>query len=56
MFELGGAAYNSGCKDGYEEGKAFIKEGTSDEKCELFKEDCVANYATKHHEFRGQKG
>ncbi|KAF5753390.1 hypothetical protein HanRHA438_Chr17g0790271 [Helianthus annuus] len=56
MFELGGAAYNSGRKDGYAEGKAFVKEGTSDEKFELFKEDCAANYATKHHEFRGQKG
>ncbi|MFS7937869.1 hypothetical protein Hanom_Chr05g00432831 [Helianthus anomalus] len=27
MFELGGAARNNGCKDGYAEGKATAKEG-----------------------------
>ncbi|KAF5759628.1 hypothetical protein HanRHA438_Chr16g0755521 [Helianthus annuus] len=39
MFELGGAAYNNGRKNGYAEGKTFVKE------------DCAANYAAKCHEF-----
>ncbi|KAJ0807537.1 hypothetical protein HanOQP8_Chr00c021g0701511 [Helianthus annuus] len=51
MFELRGAAYNSGRKDCYAEGKAFTQEGTKDEKFELFKEDCAANYVVKRHEF-----
>ncbi|KAJ0805027.1 hypothetical protein HanPI659440_Chr02g0044951 [Helianthus annuus] len=51
MFELRGAAYNSGRKDCYAEGKAFTQEGTEDEKFELFKEECAANCALKHHEF-----
>ncbi|MFS8035013.1 hypothetical protein Hanom_Chr17g01587991 [Helianthus anomalus] len=51
MIELGGAAYYSGRKDGYAEGKAFANAGTHDEKFELFMEDCAANYATKRHEF-----
>ncbi|KAJ0800045.1 hypothetical protein HanPI659440_Chr03g0098431 [Helianthus annuus] len=51
MFELGGATYNNGCKDGYAKGKAAAKEGARDDKFELSKEDCVATYATKRHEF-----
>ncbi|KAF5773840.1 hypothetical protein HanRHA438_Chr13g0603851 [Helianthus annuus] len=51
MFELGGVASNSGCKDGYIEGKADAKEGARDDKFELVKEDCVADYAAKRHEF-----
>ncbi|MFS7928474.1 hypothetical protein Hanom_Chr04g00321171 [Helianthus anomalus] len=37
MFELGGAAYDSGRKDGYAESKAGAKEGIRDDRFELFK-------------------
>ncbi|KAM0070417.1 hypothetical protein Hdeb2414_s0001g00012871 [Helianthus debilis subsp. tardiflorus] len=51
MFEIGGAAYDSGRKDGYAESKAGAKEGIRDDRFELFKQDCAANYATKRREF-----
>ncbi|KAM0062405.1 hypothetical protein Hdeb2414_s0004g00147791 [Helianthus debilis subsp. tardiflorus] len=52
LFELSGAAYNSGHKDGYAEGKAFALEGKLDKDFELFKEDCAGHYRKKCKEFR----
>ncbi|MFS7994809.1 hypothetical protein Hanom_Chr12g01110461 [Helianthus anomalus] len=51
LFELSGAAYNSGRKDGYVEGKAFALEGKLDKDFKLFKEDCAGHYRKKRKEF-----
>ncbi|MFS7930084.1 hypothetical protein Hanom_Chr04g00339961 [Helianthus anomalus] len=51
MFELGRVAYNSGRKDGYVEGKAFVLEGKANNYFELFKEDCAGHYRNKLKEF-----
>ncbi|MFS7921259.1 hypothetical protein Hanom_Chr03g00234691 [Helianthus anomalus] len=51
MFELGQAAYNSGQKDGYAEGRAAIASNEKDYHFELYKEDCTAAYAAKRREY-----
>ncbi|KAF5817971.1 hypothetical protein HanXRQr2_Chr02g0059321 [Helianthus annuus] len=51
MFELGGAAYNSGRKDGYAKGKTFVLEGKPDNDFELFEEYCNGHYRSKRKEF-----
>ncbi|KAM0067263.1 hypothetical protein Hdeb2414_s0002g00058941 [Helianthus debilis subsp. tardiflorus] len=51
MFDLGGAAYDSGRKDGYAEGKAVAHAKEKDEKFELFKVDFIGNYISKHQEY-----
>ncbi|KAJ0524679.1 hypothetical protein HanHA300_Chr09g0303291 [Helianthus annuus] len=51
MFKLGEAAYNSGHKDGYGEGRAAAAANKKDYHFELYKEDCTAAYATKHQEY-----
>ncbi|KAJ0713898.1 hypothetical protein HanPI659440_Chr13g0483541 [Helianthus annuus] len=47
MFDLGGAAYDRGRKDGYAEGKAAALAKEKDDKFELFKMDCTGNYTAK---------
>ncbi|MFS7902358.1 hypothetical protein Hanom_Chr01g00010371 [Helianthus anomalus] len=47
MFDLGQAAYNSGRKDGYGEGRAAVMNNEKDYHFELFKEGCAAKYAAK---------
>ncbi|KAM0061769.1 hypothetical protein Hdeb2414_s0004g00139991 [Helianthus debilis subsp. tardiflorus] len=51
MFELGQAAYNSGRKDGYGDGRAAVINNKKDYHFELFKEDCTAKYAAKRREY-----
>ncbi|KAJ0805957.1 hypothetical protein HanPI659440_Chr02g0084211 [Helianthus annuus] len=51
MFKLGGAAYNSGRKDGYGEGRAAAATNEKDYHFDLYKEDCTAAYAAKHREY-----
>ncbi|KAM0070648.1 hypothetical protein Hdeb2414_s0001g00015561 [Helianthus debilis subsp. tardiflorus] len=51
MFELGGAAYDSGRKDGYGEGKAAALAKDKDHQFELYKVDCTANYTAKRQEY-----
>ncbi|KAM0062301.1 hypothetical protein Hdeb2414_s0004g00146521 [Helianthus debilis subsp. tardiflorus] len=51
MFELGQAAYNSGRKDGYGEGRAAVVNNEKDYHFELYKEDCTAKYAAKRQEY-----
>ncbi|KAJ0715854.1 hypothetical protein HanPI659440_Chr13g0506181 [Helianthus annuus] len=51
MFELGGAAYDSGRKDGYGEGKAAALAKDKDHQFELYKVDCTANYMAKRQEY-----
>ncbi|KAF5805819.1 hypothetical protein HanRHA438_Chr05g0223351 [Helianthus annuus] len=51
MFELGEAAYNSGRKEGYAEGRAAAANNVKDYHFELYKEDCIAAYATKRREY-----
>ncbi|KAJ0725437.1 hypothetical protein HanPI659440_Chr12g0458711 [Helianthus annuus] len=51
MFELGGAAYDSGRKDGYGEGKAAALAKEKDHQFELFKVDCTGNYTAKRQEY-----
>ncbi|KAM0008963.1 hypothetical protein Hdeb2414_s0100g00793211 [Helianthus debilis subsp. tardiflorus] len=51
MFELGQAAYNSGWKEGYSEGRAAVASGEKHYHFELFKEDCSGKYAAKLHEY-----
>ncbi|KAJ0587512.1 hypothetical protein HanIR_Chr04g0164051 [Helianthus annuus] len=51
MFELGQAAYNSGRKEGYSEGRAAVVNNEKDYHFELFKEDCFGKYATKRREY-----
>ncbi|KAJ0490012.1 hypothetical protein HanHA300_Chr12g0450531 [Helianthus annuus] len=51
MFELGQAAYNSGRKDGYGEGRAAAVNNEKDYHFELHKEDCTAKYTAKRQEY-----
>ncbi|KAJ0770539.1 hypothetical protein HanPI659440_Chr07g0258761 [Helianthus annuus] len=51
MFELGQAAYNSGRKDGYGEGRAAALSNEKDYHFELYKEDCTAAYTAKRREY-----
>ncbi|KAJ0790368.1 hypothetical protein HanPI659440_Chr05g0214671 [Helianthus annuus] len=51
MFELGQAAYDSGRKEGYSEGRAATASGEKDYRFELFKEDCSGKYAAKCREY-----
>ncbi|KAF5754656.1 hypothetical protein HanXRQr2_Chr17g0793731 [Helianthus annuus] len=53
VFELGQAAYNSGQKEGYSEGRAAAAINEKDYHFELYKEDCSGKYAAKRreHEF-----
>ncbi|KAM0008162.1 hypothetical protein Hdeb2414_s0120g00802881 [Helianthus debilis subsp. tardiflorus] len=51
MFDLGGAAYDSGRKDGYSESKAAALARTKDDKFDLFKVDFAGNYTSKCQEF-----
>ncbi|KAF5804713.1 hypothetical protein HanXRQr2_Chr05g0200381 [Helianthus annuus] len=51
MFELGGAGYNSGRKNGYAEGRCAAVNNEKDYHFELFKEDCEGAYAAKRREF-----
>ncbi|KAJ0951065.1 hypothetical protein HanPSC8_Chr02g0055591 [Helianthus annuus] len=51
MFELGGAGYNSGRKNGYPEGRCAAVNNEKDYHFELFKEDCEGAYAAKRREF-----
>ncbi|KAM0004458.1 hypothetical protein Hdeb2414_s0242g00845331 [Helianthus debilis subsp. tardiflorus] len=51
MFELGQAAYNSGRKDGYAEGRAAAASDEKDYHFELYKEDCTVAYTAKHREY-----
>ncbi|KAJ0762438.1 hypothetical protein HanOQP8_Chr04g0161361 [Helianthus annuus] len=45
------AAYNSGRKDGYGEGRAAAMNNEKDYHFELFKEDCNAKYAVKRRDY-----
>ncbi|MFS7990060.1 hypothetical protein Hanom_Chr11g01054371 [Helianthus anomalus] len=49
MFELGGAAYDSGRKDGYVEAKVATL--AKDHQFELFKVDCTGDYTAKREEY-----
>ncbi|MFS7998992.1 hypothetical protein Hanom_Chr12g01160671 [Helianthus anomalus] len=51
MFELGQAAYNSGRKDGYNEGRVATASNEKDYHFELYKEDCSAAYAAKRRDY-----
>ncbi|KAJ0827879.1 hypothetical protein HanRHA438_Chr17g0830901 [Helianthus annuus] len=51
MFELGGAAYDNGRKDGYGEGKVAPLAKDKDYQFELYKVDCIANYTAKRQEY-----
>ncbi|MFS7947315.1 hypothetical protein Hanom_Chr06g00546831 [Helianthus anomalus] len=51
MFEMGQAAYNSGRKDGYGEGRAAVVNNEKDYHFELYKEDCTAKYTAKRQEY-----
>ncbi|MFS7933256.1 hypothetical protein Hanom_Chr04g00377561 [Helianthus anomalus] len=51
MFELGQAAYNSGRKDGYGEGRAAAVNNEKDYHFELYKQDCTVAYTTKRQEY-----
>ncbi|KAM0037014.1 hypothetical protein Hdeb2414_s0014g00433191 [Helianthus debilis subsp. tardiflorus] len=47
MFELGEAAYNSGRKDGYGEGRIAAAANEKDYHFEFYKEDCTDAYTAK---------
>ncbi|MFS7978407.1 hypothetical protein Hanom_Chr10g00915131 [Helianthus anomalus] len=51
MFELGQAAYNSGWKDGYGEGRAAATNNEKDYHFELYKEDCGVVYVAKRRDY-----
>ncbi|KAJ0876162.1 hypothetical protein HanPSC8_Chr11g0485271 [Helianthus annuus] len=51
MFDLGQAAYNSGRKDGYGEGRAAASNNEKDYHFELFKEECTGKYAAKRRDY-----
>ncbi|KAJ0770378.1 hypothetical protein HanPI659440_Chr07g0256731 [Helianthus annuus] len=51
MFELGRAAYNSGRKFGYAEGKTAFINKEKDYHFELYKEDCEGAFTAKRGEF-----
>ncbi|KAJ0781476.1 hypothetical protein HanPI659440_Chr06g0249751 [Helianthus annuus] len=51
MFELGQAAYNSGRKDGYGEGRETVANNEKDYHFELYKQNCTAAYSAKRQEY-----
>ncbi|KAF5811628.1 hypothetical protein HanXRQr2_Chr04g0183551 [Helianthus annuus] len=51
MFEFGRAAFNSGRKFGYAEGKTAVMNKEKDYHFELYKEDCDGVYDAKCKEF-----
>ncbi|KAM0049591.1 hypothetical protein Hdeb2414_s0008g00287691 [Helianthus debilis subsp. tardiflorus] len=51
MFELGGAAYDSGRKNGNGEGRATAVANEKDYHFELHKVDCTAKYTAKRQEY-----
>ncbi|KAJ0715806.1 hypothetical protein HanPI659440_Chr13g0505621 [Helianthus annuus] len=51
MFELGEAAYRSGRKDVYREGRAAAAVNEKDYHFELYKENCTSAYAAKRQEY-----
>ncbi|KAL9996638.1 hypothetical protein Hdeb2414_s0683g00935081 [Helianthus debilis subsp. tardiflorus] len=51
MFELGQAAYNSGRKDGYGEGRAAAASNEKDYHFELYKQDYTTSYTAKRQEY-----
>ncbi|KAM0043415.1 hypothetical protein Hdeb2414_s0010g00341021 [Helianthus debilis subsp. tardiflorus] len=51
MFELGQAAYNSGRKDDYGEGRVAVTNNEKDYHFELYKQDCTAAYTAKRQEY-----
>ncbi|MFS7960486.1 hypothetical protein Hanom_Chr08g00703701 [Helianthus anomalus] len=51
MFKLGQAGYNSGCNDGYNEGRAAAVNNEKDYLFEFYKEDCGGKYAVRRKEF-----
>ncbi|KAJ0888776.1 hypothetical protein HanRHA438_Chr09g0405791 [Helianthus annuus] len=51
MFELGRAAYNSGRKFGYAEGKNAVINKEKDYHFDLYKEDCEGAFTAKRKEF-----
>ncbi|KAJ0858565.1 hypothetical protein HanRHA438_Chr13g0602401 [Helianthus annuus] len=52
MFELGQAAYNSGRKDGYSEGRAAVANNEKDYHFELYKQDCTVACTAKRREYK----
>ncbi|KAM0065547.1 hypothetical protein Hdeb2414_s0003g00115981 [Helianthus debilis subsp. tardiflorus] len=51
MFELGGATYDSGRKDGYAEAKVATLAKENDHQFELFKVDYTDDYTAKRKEY-----
>ncbi|KAJ0442798.1 hypothetical protein HanRHA438_Chr16g0760271 [Helianthus annuus] len=51
MFELGEAAYDSGRKEGYGEGRAVAVANEKVDHFDLYKTDCSARYASKRQEY-----
>ncbi|MFS8032675.1 hypothetical protein Hanom_Chr17g01560501 [Helianthus anomalus] len=51
MFELGQAAYNSGRKDDYGEGRAAVANNEKDYHFELYKQDCTTAYTAKRQKY-----
>ncbi|KAJ0780472.1 hypothetical protein HanPI659440_Chr06g0238141 [Helianthus annuus] len=51
MFELRGAAYDSGRKDGYGKGRAAAIDNEKDYHFKLYKVDCTANYTAKRQKY-----
>ncbi|MFS7907122.1 hypothetical protein Hanom_Chr01g00067551 [Helianthus anomalus] len=51
MYELGEAAYNSGRKDGYAEGRVAALSNENDYHFELYKQDCTSAYIAKRREY-----
>ncbi|KAJ0702782.1 hypothetical protein HanPI659440_Chr14g0543571 [Helianthus annuus] len=51
MFELGEAAFDSGRKEGYGEGRAAATANEKVDHFELYKVDCSAHYAAKRQEY-----
>ncbi|KAJ0713928.1 hypothetical protein HanPI659440_Chr13g0483971 [Helianthus annuus] len=52
VFSLCQAAYNSGRKDGYSEGRAAVANNEKDYHFELYKQDCTASCTAKRREYR----
>ncbi|KAM0067514.1 hypothetical protein Hdeb2414_s0002g00062171 [Helianthus debilis subsp. tardiflorus] len=51
IFELGEAAYDSGRKEGYGEGKAAATTNEKVDHFDLYKTDCSVRYASKRMEY-----
>ncbi|KAJ0770442.1 hypothetical protein HanPI659440_Chr07g0257471 [Helianthus annuus] len=51
MFELGEAAYDSGRKEGYGEGRAAVAANEKVDHFDLYKTDCSAQYVFKRREY-----